>query len=228
MFENNQRDISIDNRDFTMLSLFSDKLKIGIIGGGKASLIKARGLINKGCKLEILSKEFNEEFYKLSNVKLIKGDYTKYFIKNKHLIIIAINEEVAIDEIIKDCQDETKIYINCSEAQRGMAVIPAQRSTREMVVAINSKVGNPKASVLAVELVKNSLEEKDSFFNFTNNIRKKTKGLVERKKEILDFIISEDFEFYYNKGKAEEIIKLFFYEESGILLGGRDEDNIRD
>ena len=76
--------------EYMPINLFSNKLSVGIIGGGRGAFIKAKTLQANGAKVEALSLEFINEFSELE-IKCIKGSYDKKFILDKHLIIIAIN-----------------------------------------------------------------------------------------------------------------------------------------
>ena len=99
---------------YAPITLFGEKLKIGVIGAGRGALIKVRNFYNKGSKIEVLALDFLEDFYKFNGdkVKLIKGNYNKEFILDKHLIIIAIDDENVMSKIKDDCEELYKIYIN--------------------------------------------------------------------------------------------------------------------
>ena len=77
--------------------------------GGKAATIKVKGLLEKGCYVHILSKEFSKEILDIENknLKLEKGNYYKEFIKDAHLIIIAVDESSLVHKISKDCERST-------------------------------------------------------------------------------------------------------------------------
>ena len=111
---------------YAPITLLGEKLKIGVIGAGQGALIKVRNFYNKGSKIEVLALDFLEDFYKFNGdkVKLIKGNYNKEFILDKHLIIIAIDDENVISKIKDDCEELYKIYINSSKFRDGMGVVP--------------------------------------------------------------------------------------------------------
>ena len=86
------RDITKDiygDLNYAPITLFGNKLNVGIIGAGRGALIKTRNFYNKGSNIEVLALEFLDDFYELdtNRVKLIKGCYKTQFIKNKHIII---------------------------------------------------------------------------------------------------------------------------------------------
>ncbi|MGL4774756.1 MAG: NAD(P)-dependent oxidoreductase [Clostridium sp.] len=213
MHGNNREDFLEGELAVFMLSTISKKLKIGVIGGGKASLIKCKTLIKNGCKIEVVSKEFNEEFKSFKEVKLIEGSYYKDFLKDKHLIIIAVNCDNTINEIVRDCIDEFKLFINCTNPFDGNCTIPAQRSGENFKVGVTIKNGNPKSAVFGVETAKKELSTFDEYFGLTSKLRNKAKLLNNEKKQLLNFIGSDDFLYFYNRKKEKLVLQLFYERE---------------
>ena len=200
---------------YAPITLFGEKLKIGVIGAGRGALIKVRNFYNKGSKIEVLALDFLEDFYKFNGdkVKLIKGNYNKDFILDKHLIIIAIDDDSVINEIKNDCEKLCKIYINSSKFKDGMGVIPVTRESKFITVAVNTKVGNPRGSVMVAESITKSLEEFDEYIRLTGEIRNSLFLDKEIKDDLLKFINSSDCKFFYNKDKIFEVFKLFYNED---------------
>lgn len=200
---------------YAPITLFGEKLKIGVIGAGRGALIKVRNFYNKGSKIEVLALDFLEDFYKFNGdkVKLIKGNYNKDFILDKHLIIIAIDNDSVINEIKDDCEKLCKIYINSSKFKDGMGVIPVTRESKFITVAVNTKVGNPRGSVMVAESITESLEEFDEYIRLTGEIRNSLFLDKEIKDDLLKFINSSDCKFFYDKNKIFEVFKLFYNED---------------
>lgn len=200
---------------YAPITLFGEKLKIGVIGAGRGALIKVRNFYNKGSKIEVLALDFLEDFYKFNGdkVKLIKGNYNKDFILDKHLIIIAIDNDSVINEIKDDCEKLCKIYINSSKFKEGMGVIPVTRESKFITVAVNTKVGNPRGSVMVAESITESLEEFDEYIRLTGEIRNSLFLDKEIKDDLLKFINSSDCKFFYDKDKIFEVFKLFYDED---------------
>lgn len=212
---------------YAPITFFGEKLKIGVIGAGRGALIKVRNFYNKGSEIEVLALDFLEDFYKFNGdkVKLIKGNYNKDFILDKHLIIIAIDNDSVINEIKDDCEKLCKIYINSSKFKDGMGVIPVTRESKFITVAVNTKVGNPRGSVMVAESITESLEEFDEYIRLTGEIRNSLFLDKEIKDDLLKFINSSDCKFFYNKNKIFEVFKLFYDEDivSKIKSLGKEE-----
>lgn len=212
MSKNTRENIQNGEIEYTYLALMSDKLRVGIIGGGKAGFIKAKNFIKKGCYVEILSKTFLDKFINIenNNIVLNRKVYNKDFIKDKHIIILSLNDEKLRKEIISHCEEEFKIFIDCSNFKEGMAVVPVQRETSNISFALNTKVGNPKGAIVAAEAAMETLKEYDDFIEYTGLIRNKAKNLDNHKKEIIDFISTEDFKFIWEKNRGKLVLRMFF------------------
>ena len=61
-----------------------------------------------------------------------------------------------------------------------------------------------------------SLAEKahtvDKYIEFTTTIRNKVRKNYSIKNQVLEFIFSEDFRFFFEKGQGEQVLKIFFEE----------------
>lgn len=218
MYKNNREDISNEEISYSYISFISNKLKVGIVGGGKAGTIKASHFIKDKAYVEVLSKTFTEDLVKLSKdskekLKLINKEFNYEFLKDKHLIIIAIEDKTLIDKIKNYCQENFKIYIDSSDFKAGMGVVPIERNTKNISFALNTKHGNPKGAVLAAEKVKSLLEEYDDFLGFMGEIRTKAKKYPEYKNQILSFIGNEEFKILFDQGKGEKALRSNFPKE---------------
>lgn len=215
MLENNRKDILPSELECTYISLLSNKIKVIVIGGGRAGYIKSKSFANKGCEVFIVSEEFTLQFeiiQNMPNVHLIKSSYDSSFILDKHLVVIAVNAEELNNEIIRDCENNYKLYLNCSSFKEGMFITPIQRETKNITFSLHTKGGGPRTSLFLSEIVKNKLTEYDDFTEYVCNLRDNVKKLY-NKDEIMYFTTSEDFMFFYEKGKHNMILKMFYEED---------------
>lgn len=214
MFKNSEEDILNRGVNFSLISVFSKKLRVGIIGAGRGGFIKAKHFFNEGCSVDVLAKEIGEEFKELKgeNIKIYIKEYDKSFIKNKHLVIIAIDDKNKKEQIKKDCQEESKIYIDSTEFMEGMGSIPMQKNLKNIVVGINTRGGNPKGSRFIAQKVEEELLKYDDFVGYTTILRNRCKD-SSIKKVLTDFISTEDFFFFYKIKKSNIILKMFFKEK---------------
>lgn len=215
MHKDIKEDIHRRNLKYTMISLFSSKVNILVIGAGKAALIKTKAFLSNGCNVNVIAKDVDEEFYKLDSEKIniIKGEYSERLLKHNHVVVIAIDDDILIDSIKRSCEKLDKIYINCKNSRDGMAVLPLNFKSDEVFLGINTLRGNPKASKMLGNHVIDKVKEFDDFIKVTSIIRNNVKSIKEKKNEILDFIINDDFRYIVNKKKERLVLELFYEKE---------------
>lgn len=207
-----------DNREdifnLVSLNLISNKLKVHIVGGGRASYIKAKGLLEKGCLVHILSKDFSDDILKLKKENLIleEGEYYKEFIKNCHLVIIAVQDEILCKKICDDCEEEYKVYINASNFREGVGIIPYSKSYKNLSFSIGSKIGSPKVTREIGRDIEKIVEENDEYSIIVGNIRRKAKK-EKRKEEIIEFVSGELFKKAFFCGEGCAILNKTFGKE---------------
>lgn len=197
---------------YSMISLNSSKIDIIIIGGGRAGYIKAKGLVENGCRVFVVSKSFTSSFKEIdgkNNLHLIEDCYKKDYIIHKHLIIIATNDEKVNESIRKDCDSLYKIYIDVTCPKESLAIMPCQRETKEMIIALQNKKANPKTTTFLAEKIKIEIEKYGDYLAFSSELRRKLKGKNE-KIEIMNFISNDDFVYFFKKNRGDVILNMFY------------------
>lgn len=212
MFKDTEKNISGSEPALTTITLLSSKINVLVVGGGRAGFIKAAGFVKRGCHVTVLSPDFCEGFNSLSNfdnLTLIKNRYSEQNITDKHLIIAAVNDNEVLKQIILDCQRNYKLFLNCSEFKRGNFIVPAQAKMKNIHFSVNTTEGNPKIISFLIKIIGDKLAGYDSFVGFASAMRNSMKNLS-NKKEILNFVCSEDFYYFYKKGVHKEILEMFY------------------
>lgn len=204
MCRNNREDIF----NLVPINIISSKFHVKVIGGGKAATIKVKGLLEKGCYVHILSKEFSKEILDINNenLKLEEGTYYKEFIKDAHLIIIAVDEDSLAYEICNDCDEEYKLYLNASNYKDGMVAIPYSRCYENLGFSISSKLGSPRLTRAIGEDVANIIKENDMYSIKVAEIREKAKK-EELKDEIIKAISSKEFKNAFLEKREYEYLR---------------------
>lgn len=218
MDKDNRKDIFEQGIDYSYISLISRKLRIGIVGGGKAGEIKAKHFVKNECYVEVLSKTFSKGIIELEKcsqkfLKLTNKEFNQKFMYDKHLIIIAVDDESLKNEVKKYCNENYKIYIDSTDFSQGMGVIPVQRSTKNVTFALNTQYGNPKGTVLLSNKVENLISEYDNFIEFIGKIRTRAKVIKEYKDDIIEFVARDEFKKVFDEGKSEVELRLNFPKE---------------
>jgi precorrin-2 dehydrogenase/sirohydrochlorin ferrochelatase len=183
-----------------------------IIGGGKAGFIKCRSFAKEGCKVLVVSKEFNPSFQSLrslDNVEFIGDSYKKRYILDKHLVVIAVDDKRENEKIKEDCENNYKLYLDCSNFKNGLFITPMQRHLKNLSFSVHTKAGNPKASMLLANYIQGKLNDYDDFVGFISGLREKVRKL-EYKDEFMDFVATEDFKFFYSKGVHEKVLSIYY------------------
>lgn len=129
------------------------------------------------------------------------------------MVIIAISDEEIIDNIIRDCNSLAKIYINSANFKKGMGVIPVKRESSNILMSINTKVGNPKGAVMLADKLQKEIVGYDDFMEFTGNLRNTINMENAEKLKLLSFVNSEDFKYIFDKGKGKIVLELFYKEK---------------
>jgi precorrin-2 dehydrogenase/sirohydrochlorin ferrochelatase len=210
MCGNNKQDFSALN--YTMISLISNKVSVLIVGGGEAAFIKCRTFSKEGCNITVVSREFCadfEVFKNLSNVRLIEDEYDESYMDNNHIVIIATDNEEINHSIKIHCDKKSKLYIHCGNYKEGLAVTPVQRNAANMKFGLHTINSSPKTSLFMSKIIEDKLEEYADFIDYTCSIRERVKKSLQ-KKEIMDFVCSEDFYFFYAKGARDAILEMFY------------------
>lgn len=198
--------------DFLTLSFMAENIRILVIGGGEAGFMKAKTLQKRGAHVTVISKEFIDKFRELEEsqkVTLIKGEYKKKCIHDKHFVVIALGEIEKIEEIKRDCEENNKLFLTCHNFKEGNFLVPFQEETKEMVMSLHTKKGNPLVSRFVMNRLSYEAQDMDGFIGFSNNIRDKyKKGLID--KSSLYFVASEDFYYFFKKGKGGRVLEMFY------------------
>ncbi len=223
MSEYNKENFQDGKLDYFYVGLMSQKINIGIIGGGRAAYIKAVHFLKDNCNVEIISYEFSKNIINLgkeykNNLKLRKEKFFDEFLNDKHIIVIAVNDEYIIEKVEEFCNKNYRIFINCVNFKDGMGIIPVEVKSENLTACVNSMTANPKGTVMVGRKIKEVINEYDDFIKFSSMIRNKGKSMPEHKKLVLDIAGSAEFKEYYDKGLAYEYLRKFFDDEIVLYL----------
>ncbi len=195
------------------ISLNGMNTKVLILGGGNGALIKTKTLLDNGFIVHCIAKEFNGKFKELDNIypnlELLYKSFTNELLDNYHLIIICTNDEKFNENIRSICNSKNKIFIDTTIPENSKAILCATRRSENIALGLRIKGKNPKASVFLCNKGKEYFKKFDNYIEFITHIRNNVTGL-NNKNEILNFICSEDFFLFFNKGYPVQILELFY------------------
>ncbi|MFL0268653.1 NAD(P)-dependent oxidoreductase [Candidatus Clostridium radicumherbarum] len=198
--------------EYTYMALLSNKINVLIVGGKRSAYIKCKTFSEKGCSVVVVAEEFGyefEEFKNMKNVNLINGSYKKAYLEDKHLVVIALPKGIAEEEIKKDCEEYYKIYLTCSNYRQGNFITPYQRNSQKICFGLNIKNASPFTSRFIGNEILKGISKYDSYVSYVSSLREKLRN-SNIKDNVLSFISSEDFYYFYELGKADIILKMFY------------------
>ncbi len=128
---------------FPILVDIKDK-KCVIIGGGTVAERKIKTLLKYGAKITLISPEINDnikEIVKKGEIKHIKAEYKKEYIKNAFLVIAATSNDKLNAQIAKDA----KFLVNCVSGQYSLNSngllynVPAILHKGDLTIAVSTE-----------------------------------------------------------------------------------------
>lgn len=197
---------------YNLIALKSNKTRILIIGGGKAAYIKLTSFLNRGCNVFLVSTNISDNIRKLierHNVHYIEDKFHEKYIIDKHLVVIATDDEQLNCFIRKKCDDLYKLYIDCSDNRKSICFNSFQRETNTMFFSLNSKKACPNVTTFLGGKIKKQLESYDDYIEYVSNLRKNLRK-HDSKNEIMDFLCSDDFYFFFKKGYGNMVLNMFY------------------
>ena len=123
----------MENLNHFFLSINSDKLKVLIVGGGKAGYIKCKSFLTKGAEVKVIALDICEEILSLKHFEKLsveKTTYSKKMLMSYHLVVIATNDKILNHNIKMDCDELCKLYINASNIKESMCITPTMGESK--------------------------------------------------------------------------------------------------
>ena len=198
-----------EKNPYMFISLLADKIKVLIVGGGKAALIKAKSFSGRGCSVTVVARKFHKEFELLASeeLHLRQGIYERSQLDGQHLVVIATDDDNVNQQIQEDCEQAARLYLMCSDYREGQFVTPLMRESEEAVLALNTKQGSPRTSVFIAEKLQEQLKNYDRFIRFACELRDQLKGRDD-KDEILKRVNSDEFFELFAEGKHHGLLEI--------------------
>jgi len=211
MSQDSKKDFSGRDIEHMLISLISNKIKVLIIGGGRAGFIKAKSFARRGCSVTVVSIDFIEDFNSIlnENIHLIRSEYISDFTVDTHLVVIAVSDEYLINNIKQDCEAQYKLYLCCNQSKNGLFIVPAAGETEQGVFAFHTKNGSPATATFIRDKIHNQVKEYDAFVQYSCKLRSSLKGNM-KLPEIMRFVNTEDFMMFFQNDKHQMILKLFY------------------
>lgn len=196
--------------------------RVLILGGGRAALIKASSLIKRKFTVHCIADRYGDEIKKLainSDGRLIlkTESFNDEVIDNYHIVVIATDSAEFNNHVQQVCTLKNKLFIETTMPEVSQGIMCTTAETESVVYGLMTKGKNPMASVYLSNKAKKALETMDPFIKFITEIRNYIAD-KELRKRVSTFICSDDYRYFYQKGKGVEILIMFYPQLKDYLL----------
>lgn len=206
----------------------SNSVKVLVLGGGNAAGIKYRSFDKKGFQIDIYSDEITDEYILKSlgfkgaefevaeanvsednGIKKRISDWKNVNFKDYVLIVIATDNDEFNNMCREKCMELNKLFIYCSDFRKGNLSVPMEIETEAVTASISTKMGSPETARFLSGKIEDMLSEYDGFVKYVVDLRRSIKDSM-RKKEVMRFVNSDDFYFFYTRGKSNLVLRMFY------------------
>ena len=183
------------------LSLFSEKIRALIVGGGRAASIKAKTLAERGCRVTVLAPRICDDIRRLESARLtlIAAPYEAARLSGVHLVVIATDNPAVNAQIQADCEAQAKLFLTCGSARDGLFVTPVMRETEQTAFAVHTKSGSPRTALFLAEKLADCLKKYDAFVAWVAAIRRQAAPRGD-KDEIMRLLNTDESFELFQKG----------------------------
>ncbi len=181
-----------DRNNLYPIFLKVHQLEVLIVGGGKVGLEKLSFLLKSSpnANVQLVAPEINEEILELvkeHQVKLVRKPYADQFLENKHLVIVATDDEVLNIEIYTECK-RRNLLVNLADNPRYCDFYLGGIVTKGHVkIAISTNGKSPTTAKRLRQFFEEVIPENiDDLVQNLNTYRKSIKGNFEEKVSALN------------------------------------------
>lgn len=172
--------------------LKAHQLEMLIVGGGKVGLEKLSFLLKSSplANVQLVAPEINKEILELAKghqVKLVKESFDNTFLKNKHLVIVATDNEAKNIEIYNECK-RRNLLVNLADNPSYCDFYLGGIVTKGNVkIAISTNGKSPTTAKRLRQFFEEVIPENiDDLVQNLNRYRKSIKGNFEEKVSTLN------------------------------------------
>jgi len=181
-----------DRNNLYPIFLKVHQLEVLIVGGGNVGLEKLSFLLKSSpnANVQLVAPEINEEILELVKkyqVKLIKENFTDSFLENKHIVIVATDNEALNIEIYNECK-RRNLLVNLADNPSYCDFYLGGIVTKGNVkVAISTNGKSPTTAKRLRQFFEEVIPENiDDLVQNLNTYRKSIKGNFEKKVSTLN------------------------------------------
>ncbi len=168
------------------------QLEVLIVGGGNVGLEKLSFLLKSSpnANVQLVAPEINEEILELvrgRQVKLVREPYAGQFLENKHLVIVATDDEVLNMEIYTECKRRNLLVNVADNPSYCDFYLGGIVSKGHVKIAISTNGKSPTTAKRLRQFFEEVIPENiDDLVQNLNTYRKSIKGNFEEKVSALN------------------------------------------
>ena len=147
---------------FGPLLLISEKQNILVVGGGKASEIKVKGLAESGSRITVVSPVATDYLVERSReglISLISRNFSESDLENRTITIASTSDPGLNSRIGELCKRKGILFSSVSSWEEGDFIIPANIRKGPLIVSVSTSGNFPKFAGRIRNLVSESINE---------------------------------------------------------------------
>lgn len=129
-----------------------------IVGGGKAALLKAKGISRFTSRITILSPDILSELEKYPFV-FCKQKYREGLVDNFFLVYACTNDTALNRKIGQECTTKNILYSVCDNPEESSFVSPAIYRNDEITISVGTNGCSPRLAIYIRNQIQQLIEE---------------------------------------------------------------------
>lgn len=132
--------------------------RILIVGGGKAALLKAKGIFRFTTEVTILAPEIQTELLSFP-FSFIKQKYEAHLLESYDIVYCCTDNYQLNQEIASVCKERGKLFSICDNPSDSLFVSPAIYKEEDITIAIGTNGSSPKRAIYIRNQIKSLIEQ---------------------------------------------------------------------
>ncbi|MBC7865393.1 MAG: siroheme synthase, partial [Bacteroidia bacterium] len=206
------------------LFLKLNELRLLIVGGGNVACEKLKAVLENSPETNItlvakeIKEELNTQFGKIPNVKILKEEYNSHHILLADIIIVAVNDLILAEKILKDAHAKGKLVNVADKPSLCDFYLGSVVQKGNLKIAISTNGKSPTMAKRVKETLDEAFPEEidevlDNLYQIRNNLSGDFKDKVKKMNAITSTMAKSS-----QSNLSQRIKKTFVYSLSVLVL----------